>query len=62
MGRIRNRAIKRSGKALISLHNGKFSNNFEDNKKAVMETAEIESKKIRNVLAGYITKLMKRKQ
>lgn len=62
MGRIRNRAIKRSGVDLIRLHNGKFSNNFEDNKKALMETAEIESKKIRNVLAGYITKMMKRKQ
>ena len=62
MGRIRNKAIKRSGIDLISLHKNKFSNNFEDNKKALMETAEIESKKIRNVLAGYITKLMKRKQ
>jgi len=62
MGRIRNKAIKRSGIDLISLHKDKFSNNFEDNKKALMETAEIESKKIRNVLAGYITKLMKRKQ
>nr|MBI4156367.1 30S ribosomal protein S17e [Candidatus Woesearchaeota archaeon] len=62
MGRIRNRAIKRSGVDLISLHKGKFSTNFEENKKALTETADIESKKIRNVLAGYITKLMKRKQ
>ena len=35
----------------------KFKADFEHNKKAVEEVAEIHSKKLRNILAGYITKL-----
>jgi len=62
MGRIKNRLIKRNGLELVKLHRDKFSINFDDNKKSVNELAEIQSKKIRNVLAGYITKLMKRKE
>jgi small subunit ribosomal protein S17e len=62
MGRIRNGQIKRSGNDLISDNRAKFSTNFEDNKAAVMDLADIQSKKIRNVLAGYITKMMKRKE
>ena len=61
MGRIRNKQIKRSAKELIHSGRERFSDNFEDNKKAVMEAAEIQSKKLRNVLAGYITHLMKKK-
>ena len=40
----------------------KFQANFEENKKAVMEIAEIPSKKLRNLVAGYITKLVRNNQ
>lgn len=60
MGRIRNKLIKRNAQELVNSHKDKFSKNFEDNKKALMDLVEIQSKKIRNGLAGYITNLMKR--
>ena len=62
MGRIKNKRIKRSALELVSSHKEKFSKDFNENKKTVIELADIQSKKIRNVLAGYITKLMKRNQ
>ena len=62
MGRIKNKRIKRSALELVGSNKGKFSKDFNENKKMVNELAEIQSKKIRNVLAGYITKLMKRNQ
>lgn len=37
-----------------------FSADFEKNKKALGEVAEISSKKLRNRLAGYITSIMLR--
>lgn len=46
----------------MELHSDKLAKNFEDNKKAVGQLAEIGSKKLRNVIAGYATRLMKNKQ
>ena len=57
MGRIRNKHIKRSGEKLISKH--KFTNKFEENKKLVTKNADIQTKKLRNQIAGYITKKVK---
>jgi len=62
MGRIKTKQIKRIALQLIELHRDKFKNNFEDNKKLVEEFAEIPSKKMRNVIAGYITRLKQQKQ
>ena len=59
MGRIKNRLIKRSANDLLARYRDRFTTNFEDNKKVLGEVARIESKKIRNVLAGYLTKIMK---
>lgn len=58
MGRIKSIAIKRLGEELIKEHGGKFSADFEKNKKALAEVKPIKSKRIRNILAGYITKKM----
>lgn len=60
MGRIKNVAIKTLGKELIKEHGKKFSEDFGKNKKVLGEVKTIKSKKIRNVLAGYITKEMKK--
>ena len=62
MGRIKTKQIKRIALQLIELHRDKFKNNFEDNKKLVEEFAEIPSKKMRNVIAGYVTRLMQQEQ
>ena len=59
MGRVKSIAIKTLGNDLIRDHIKKFSPDFDSNKKALGDITEIKSKKVRNVLAGYITKKMK---
>jgi len=62
MGRIKTVAIKRLGDELIMEHGSLFGADFEKNKKALEEIGRIKSKKIRNVIAGYITKKMRQAQ
>ncbi|HLC85911.1 MAG TPA: 30S ribosomal protein S17e [Candidatus Nanoarchaeia archaeon] len=59
MGRIRTTLVKRTGQKLLKINPERFTKDFEANKKAIIEAAEIPSKKLRNVIAGYITKLVK---
>jgi small subunit ribosomal protein S17e len=61
MGRIKTIPIKSLGDRLLEDHLDKFSTDFEKNKKALGTLKNIESKKTRNILAGYITKEMKKK-
>jgi len=60
MGRIKTSFIKRIAKDLLEKNPEKFSSDFETNKRMVEELIDIKSKKIRNVVAGYITSLKKR--
>jgi small subunit ribosomal protein S17e len=59
MGRIKTIAVKNLGNELIKEYGSKFSTDFEKNKEALSEIKDIKSKRIRNILAGYITKKMK---
>jgi len=60
MGRIKTASIKVMGNQIIKEHGKLFTDNFEKNKKVLEEVREIKSKKIKNILAGYITKEIKR--
>ncbi|MFH1364877.1 MAG: 30S ribosomal protein S17e [Candidatus Aenigmatarchaeota archaeon] len=60
MGRIKIIAIKTLGDDLIREHGKKFTEDFDTNKKALGEVKDIKSKKIRNILAGYISGEMKK--
>ena len=40
-------------------HGSKFDNDFEKNKLVVNDAADIPSKKLRNIIAGYATRLKK---
>ena len=62
MGRIKTMLIKRTANTLIKKYPDKFTENFQENKKTVEEVAEIPSKKLRNVIAGYITRLTKKQK
>ena len=62
MGRIKTKLIKRTTKKLVNMHEDDFTENFDENKQRVMKHAEIPSKKVRNVIAGYITRLKKAKK
>ena len=59
MWRIKTQMIKRMTFELIKNHRDKFTTQFEDNKKAVGELIGEGTKKIRNAVAGYVTRLMK---
>lgn len=60
MGRVRTKYIKRAAKEVYEKFSDKFSKNFENNKSALNIIVEVQSKKIRNKLAGYLTSLKKR--
>ncbi len=62
MGRIKTALIKRVSNELINEHRDKFKESFDENKKIVDELADVPSKKLRNVIAGHITKLIKNKE
>ena len=60
MGRIKTQLIKRSAKEFISKHKEKVKTTFEENKKIVEANSDISSKKLRNIIAGYITRLKRK--
>ena len=59
MGRIGTTLVRRTGKKLVQKYPEKFTADFTFNKTAVEEVADIPSKKLRNLLAGYLTRLRK---
>jgi len=61
MGRIKTKLIKRLTFQLLKDYKDIFTNDFEENKKLVEQYLTGTSKKIRNVVAGYATRLSKRK-
>ena len=62
MGRIKTKLVKRVGRELIKEYPAEFKKSFDDNKKSVNRFAEVKSKKIRNVIAGYVTRKAKTKK
>lgn len=62
MGRIKTIFVKRVGRELFEANPDKFTDDYAQNKKTVQGLAEISSKKMLNVVAGYITSLKKQKK
>ncbi|CAB49743.1 30S ribosomal protein S17e [Pyrococcus abyssi] len=62
MGKIRQGFIKRVARELFNKYPNEFTRDFEHNKKKVEELTNVTSKKIRNRIAGYITKLVRMKE
>lgn len=62
MGRVKSQLIKRTSTRLTVEHKKGFKEDFEENKKSIGKYAIIANKKIRNRVAGHITKLMKVKE
>ncbi|MDD1714301.1 MAG: 30S ribosomal protein S17e [Methanoregulaceae archaeon] len=48
--------IKALGLELLENYGNRFSNNFDENKQIVAEVTTIESKRVRNRVAGYVTR------
>ncbi|OKY77598.1 MAG: Ribosomal protein S17E [Candidatus Methanohalarchaeum thermophilum] len=55
MGRSRQTYIRNIGKKLLDYHGRKFDSDFDENKEKIEELTDINSKKLRNRVAGFIT-------
>jgi len=60
MGNIKPTYIKRLGQELLEKHGRKFKHDFEYNKKMVQELSDIRTKTLRNRVAGYVTRKMRK--
>ena len=58
MGKVRTEHVKRMARELVERFPEKFTTDFENNKKLVESLTNISSKKLRNRIAGYTTRLM----
>lgn len=56
MGKVKTEQIKRLANELLERFPDKFSNNFDANKHAVDTLTEGATTKVRNQVAGYITR------
>lgn len=61
MGRIKTMLIKRTSNLLVKEYPDKFTKDFDENKKKVEGLVDVSSKKLRNIIAGYVTRLTKSK-
>lgn len=59
MGRIKQTYLKRVAKKLMKDYEDEFSTEFDANKKKVQELTDVQSKSMRNKIAGYITRTVK---
>merc|ERR1712144_174410 len=62
MGRVMTKTVKKSAKVLIERYYPRLTLDFHTNKRSTSEIAVIQSKRLRNKIAGYTTHLMKRIQ
>jgi small subunit ribosomal protein S17e len=54
--------IKTIGTELLAKQRDNFSNSFDENKQQLSKSALIESKRVRNRVAGYITRKINTKR
>ena len=59
MGRIKSTFVKTSAKKIYDKGQGEFTTDFETNKGLVEKYAVVPSKKMKNTIVGYITRLKK---
>ena len=62
MGRVRNKTVKRASRKIVEGYYSKLTLDFHTNKRLIDEVAVIQSKRLRNKVAGYTTHLMRRIQ
>ena len=59
MGRIKSQFVKSSGHKIFENVRDKLTDDFSKNKEIVAEYANIPSKRLRNSIVGYVTRLKK---
>jgi len=62
MGRVRTKTTKRAARVLVEKYYSRLTLDFSTNKRMCDEVAIIQTKRLRNKIAGFTTHLMKRIQ
>jgi len=57
MGKVRIETVKRISRELLRKYPERFTGQFESDKQAVNELVVTQSKRLRNRIAGYVTRL-----
>ena len=61
MGRIKTKLIKRLAEDIVKYHRAQLAKDFSENSKIVVKFFSMPaSKKIKNMVAGYVNRMMKR--
>jgi len=60
VGQVKTLYVKHLAKTLVEKYPGRFTDKFEKNKEELNKIIKLESKKIRNEVAGYILDVIKR--
>ena len=62
MGRIKTQLIKRISFQLLNAYREEYSEDFDKNKAGVTKHVELPSKKMRNIIAGYLARLRRKEK
>jgi small subunit ribosomal protein S17e len=57
LGKVRTDTVKRTSRELIKRFPERFTGDFESDKQAVNDLVQSQSKRLRNRIAGYVTRL-----
>merc|ERR1712241_696085 len=60
MGKIRTKTVKKAARQIVEKYYDRLCLDFQVNKRVCDDVATIPSKRLRNQIAGYVTRLMKR--
>jgi len=58
LGKVRPEQVKKIARELVRRYPDKFTTDFENNKKLVESLTKVSSTRLRNRIAGYITRLL----
>ena len=62
MGRIKNKIVKRASREIVEKFYGKLTEDFYLNKKVIEQVTDVSSKKIKNQIAGFTTRVYRKIQ
>jgi len=58
LGNVRTEKVKRIARELVRRYPDRFTADYEENKRVLMALINLPSKKLRNMIAGYVTSLV----
>ena len=58
LGNVRTEKVKRIARELVRRYPDRFTADYEENKRVLMALVNLPSKKLRNMIAGYVTSLV----